>query len=491
MARAKQSKAKDSKSKQTVSLTPSAQDECLRNSDLLDQIFRFVPPSSESGEADMNAARKTLYSAALISRTFSYSALKVLWHRLDNLLPLLRLLSTFKRSGSFYVLPGVVDDAAWEVFDRHAAYVREILYQRSAPVNPVVYVRLAMHKAVLLPNLSRFDCPGANLSPGPDLVLFTSPLLVSLRLEAETRSDTDPETFLNMLSVVAAPLAHLTLANYPNSVLSSCTLFRKLQSINLTSLGGPVVTSAFHDLGSLPVLESLTTDLQGWDKVNFESITPGSMFRALTHLHISGGTQGTIPLLLARIGSNSMVSISVFLSHYYRYGKPDNSEDFAAIAECISSRWPTTLAHLNLRGVRCAPEDFSALQGATKIQTLELRQSLQGSLTDARVLSIFRTWSELTSLTIDGAEADMEVLICLAEHCTALRALHIAFFPDPLPELSTTPVLVDLHLLARHLDRLFPQVVSIVGQGGSHKWDEVAKLVSMCQDVRRTAWDQK
>jgi hypothetical protein len=315
-----------------------------------------------------------------------------------------------------------------------------------------------------------------------------------------------------MLSVVVAPLAHLTLANYPNSVLSSCTLFRKLQSINLTSLGGPVVTSAFHDLGSLPVLESLTTDLQGWDKVNFESITPGSMFRALTHLHISGGTQGTIPLLLARIGSNSMVSISVFLSHYYRYGKPDNSEDFAAIAECISSRWPTTLAHLNLRGVRCAPEDFSALQGATKIQTLELRQSLQGSLTDARVLSIFRTWSELTSLTIDGAEADMEVLICLAEHCTALRALHIAFFPDPLPELSTTPVLVraltelrflpttkrdyhwhqvDLHLLARHLDRLFPQVVSIVGQGGSHKWDEVAKLVSMCQDVRRTAWDQK
>jgi hypothetical protein len=207
-----------------------------------------------------------------------------------------------------------------------------------------------------------------------------------------------------------------------------------------------------------------------------------------------------------------MVSISVFLSHYYRYGKPDNSEDFAAIAECISSRWPTTLAHLNLRGVRCAPEDFSALQGATKIQTLELRQSLQGSLTDARVLSIFRTWSELTSLTIDGAEADMEVLICLAEHCTALCALHIAFFPDPLPELSTTPVLVraltelrflpttkrdyhwhqvDLHLLARHLDRLFPQVVSIVGQGGSHKWDEVAKLVSMCQDVRRTAWDQK
>jgi hypothetical protein len=103
MARAKQSKAKDSKSKQTVSLTPSAQDECLRNSDLLDQIFRFVPPSSESGEADMNAARKTLYSAALISRTFSYSTLKVLWHRLDNLLPLLRLLSTFKRSGSFYV----------------------------------------------------------------------------------------------------------------------------------------------------------------------------------------------------------------------------------------------------------------------------------------------------------------------------------------------------------------------------------------------------
>ncbi|KAF8172533.1 hypothetical protein K438DRAFT_2056146 [Mycena galopus ATCC 62051] len=499
-----------SKPKTKVTRPTTIQDQCLGNPDLLDQILRFVP-----NDKDMCLTRTSLYSAVLSSRAFYHSAVKVLWQRLDNLLPLLHLLPTFKESGSHYYLPGLIADTDWEVFDRYAAYVKEIVYKRTRGgiADALVYMRLAMHNAIPLPNLSRYEC--ASDRPGPDLILFISPSLASLRLEASLASDT--ETFLNMLSAVAPRLSDLALANYPNTMLLSCALFRQLQQVDLASLHGPVTNPAFNALASLPLLQSLTTDLTGWDKIDFQSIGHGSIFCALKHLTMSAPKNllgRTIPLLLPRIGSTSMVSIIVVDSdpHYSAWETSHGSvETFTAVTQCIASCWPTTLSHLQIEGVACSAEDFATLQGASKIKTLELRKTLQGSLSDSRVLSVFRTWSELTSLTINGADADIELMTCLAHHCTALRFLHLSFFPHPLPEISTTPVLahalaelrffrnnydhswnrVDLHVLARHLDRLFPEVAKIVGEGSHQRWKDVATLVLMFQDVRRTAWEQR
>jgi hypothetical protein len=144
----------------------------------------------------------------------------------------------------------------------------------------------------------------------------------------------------------------------------------------------------------------------------------------------------------------------------------------------------------------------------TCLQTFALTRGLDGPLTDARVLAVVCRWWKLTSLIIE--DSDMEVLKCLAQHCPALRSLRAAFFPHPLPDIPTTPVLshalselefyelkkvrvtaeaswevVDVHLLASHLDRLFPQVSRISGNGWDGRWDEVAELVAVKQAERR------
>ncbi|KAJ7895363.1 hypothetical protein B0H13DRAFT_2523959 [Mycena leptocephala] len=495
----------------TTALATTPQEQCLRNSDLLDQILRALMPRSPNAQ-ETRLGRVTLNSAALTSRAFSYSAVKILWRRLDNLLPLLSLLPSFEHC--FYTLSGIMEDADWETFDRHALYVREIIYSRTwpGPVDPLAYMRLAKRKFILLPNLSRFECSSDPC--GPDFILYISPSLVSLRLESSEPSET--ETFLNMLSVEASPLSELVIAHQQNTVLLFCNLFRNLQSIDLKVLSGPVTDAAFLALASLPLLRSLTTDMSGWDKLGFQSIAPGSIFCALTHLNVAaipGLLRRNIPLFLPLIGATCVVSITVIQSHNYSgWQLPSASaETLTTIAQCIASRWPTTLRNLQLEGLACTADDFSSIQGLTNIQTLELKQTLQGSLSDARILAIVRTWSQLTSLTIEGADADMEFIKCLAQHCPMLRSLHVDFFPHPLPDIRTTPALahtlyelrfarqrvehrwsyVDIHLLARHLDRLFPRVASIAGEGTNHRWRDVEKLVLMCQDVRRTAWEQK
>ncbi|KAJ6564706.1 hypothetical protein B0H19DRAFT_82069 [Mycena capillaripes] len=89
------------KTRRMTALVVSPQEQCLRNSDLLDQILRLLAPLDEPPQ-DLRVARNNLYRAALTSRAFSFSAIKLLWQRLDNLLPLIRLLP-FKHSGRVYV----------------------------------------------------------------------------------------------------------------------------------------------------------------------------------------------------------------------------------------------------------------------------------------------------------------------------------------------------------------------------------------------------
>ncbi|KAJ7105951.1 hypothetical protein C8R44DRAFT_328984 [Mycena epipterygia] len=139
-----------------TSLGSSPQHQCLRNSDLLEEILRHFKTEDS---ASRNQTRRTLYSVAQTCKGLSHSALKLLWRRLDNLLPLLRLLPSLTLEGKIYHMPGLVGDAEWAIFDRHAAHVREIIYMQAARrVDPVVYVRLAMRKLPLLPNLERFEC---------------------------------------------------------------------------------------------------------------------------------------------------------------------------------------------------------------------------------------------------------------------------------------------------------------------------------------------
>ncbi|KAJ6631788.1 hypothetical protein B0H10DRAFT_1975198 [Mycena sp. CBHHK59/15] len=499
-----------------VSLRSNPIEQCLKNSDLLEEILRHLG----TAESTMKTwTRRYLYSVALTCKSFSYSAVKLLWRRLDNLLPLLRLLPSFALDGRVYNLPGIVRESDWAIFDRHAAYVREIVYvETSCAVDSMVYVRLAVRKLPLLPNLSRFEC--FSDPPGAELILCISPSIASLSLKSYSSSSTPTTIFLDMFSVDSPHLSQLSVDHLPGAVLSLCKAFRTLKSIELRNLQGPITAAALAEIGSLPVLQSFTTDMVGWDEVDLEPIASRSIFCALTHLEIvATATQlhRNIPLILPVIGTTDMQSIIIGLPAPHRYRASTDwegtqgSETFTAISQCIGARWSTTLGHLELRRIPCTQDDFAMMEGITSLHTLNLQQILSGSLSDASVLVVVRTWSELTSLSIEGGEVDIDFMQCVAQHCTALRTLHVGFFSQKLPAIPKTPALshplhrlaffpsigdsqyhgIDLHVLARHIDRMFPHVATITGSRDDVKWGEVQKLVLLCQDVRRTTLEQQ
>ncbi|KAJ6517707.1 hypothetical protein DFH09DRAFT_1373595 [Mycena vulgaris] len=495
-------------------LAPSPQNQCLRNSDLLEEILRHMrmPDSSSSPSSDLRRFRRSLYAVARTCKSFSSSAVKILWRRLDNLFPLLRVLPSFELNGGVYNLGGIITDSEWAAFDRCAAYVREIVYTETAhSVNSLVYVRLAMRTLPLLPNLLRFECIQSD-PPGAEIILCISPSIASLTLQSTLTSST--ETFLTMLSADSPNLSHLTLARHPAPILSVCGLFRTLKSVDLRSLRGSITPAAFLALGSIPDLQSFNTDMSGWNPAHLESIPSRSIFCALTHLTVNASPthlQRNIGLFLPTIGTTQLRSIVIGASHGWD-DERESAQTFTAIAHCIASRWSTAVEHLELASIACTPDDFPAMHGITGLHTLNLKHTLRGALSDARVLTIAGTWAELITLSLEGAEADIEFMKCVAQHCGALQSLHVGWFPASLPPIATTPALshplkqltffrmaghearwnsVDLHLIARHLDRMFPHVIRITGESYNHQWAEVGKLVSLCQDVRRTAWEQR
>ncbi|KAL5521853.1 hypothetical protein ACEPAF_1697 [Sanghuangporus sanghuang] len=94
---------------------------------------------------------------ALVCKGWSEVALDVLWGKLDNPLPLLRLLAPWNRSSRAleYERPIRADD--WKVFDRYASHVRtlQLDYLSSWRVHDEVYSEVAQKRPhlTLLPNL--------------------------------------------------------------------------------------------------------------------------------------------------------------------------------------------------------------------------------------------------------------------------------------------------------------------------------------------------
>ncbi|KAJ7501255.1 hypothetical protein B0H11DRAFT_2189155 [Mycena galericulata] len=500
--------AETSVTQSVAPLDASPQDQCLRNPDLLEQILRYCGTPDSVDDDPLRPifrirARRCIYGVLLTCRGFFDCGVKILWASLDNFLPLLRLLPSFallvdRDSRQVYHLPGSLGDADWAAFDRYAAYVKEIIYARPInAVDPLVYVRLATRGVTLLPNLSRLQYLVYEPSSA-DILLAISPSITWIDLACYP-STSRVETFLSMLSAKSFRLSHLYIWGYDGAALSSLKAFDALQSLELQTLEGPLSASELVEIGTMP-LQSFTTDMVGWDDLNFETIPPRSIFVGLVNLNVEAAgalLDRNIPLLLPRLGGSGMHSISI----RRRNAGLDNVNTCTVISEQISSRWAMSLKHLELREIPYTLDAFSSMQALTQLETLTLQNVISTPLSETRVLAVVRALPALTALSIEGAEADLTFFTCVAQSCRALRELHVGCrqykFPD---SLSTTPALAHpLHtlrffetkavapdLLARHLDRLFPRLARITGES-SDPWDEVQKLVFMCQDVRRTA----
>ncbi|KAJ6631866.1 hypothetical protein B0H10DRAFT_1975360 [Mycena sp. CBHHK59/15] len=171
---------------------------CLSNPDLLEEILQYVAPvsDSESHTAGVKDAGQTLLSIALTTRQFYETSMHYLWRRLDNVLPLLRLLPTFKLQGGDYDLGGPIEPEKWALFDRRAATVRVISYRRHLFLRGGIYMRLAQHSSPLFPHLAFFKFHYAGYLPKVpktwEIMPFISPSLEAVEWEGNA-----PETRLS------------------------------------------------------------------------------------------------------------------------------------------------------------------------------------------------------------------------------------------------------------------------------------------------------
>ncbi|KAJ6544285.1 hypothetical protein B0H19DRAFT_1170183 [Mycena capillaripes] len=491
-----------------------ARDQCLRNLDLLEQFLTFEARTF----TDLTLTRRTLYSAALTSKNFSECAIKLLWRRLSNILPLLRLVPNFRLEGEVYILPGIVTEEEWAVVHRYAAYVWDIDFaqygtwaQNGISVDPSVYVLLAMRGRPLFPNLRRLSL---STSEGytAEMLLCLSSGIKSLTLA--DIPDIWAETFLHRLTSNGAHLSYLSLGNHAGP-LSKCIAFQTLKALELhgTNGGMPITAAHLIELGSLPALQSFATDMSGWDRVELASVARQSLFQALTELKINadlGLMHRKVLEFLSSISSCQMQSLSIWSRMGQGWGarwegNTSSTGIFSAIMRCIEARWTTTLQHLDILQISGLLDDLVPLQEVKGLQSVHLRSVLRGPLSDARVLSVIRTWINLRTLEISRAEADATFLRCLAEYCPALRTLRVAYTAAVPPTLdvtaqTTSHLLEELRFfpvnrvcwnhtritrLAQYLDHFFPNLVTIRGEVGNMWWEEVEQLVFEHQENRR------
>ncbi|KAJ7938726.1 hypothetical protein B0H13DRAFT_2301361 [Mycena leptocephala] len=485
----------------------TACEQCLRNSDLLDKIMDHV--ASPQDPSHLAAKRKCLWSAALTCKAFLPSATRSLWRRLDNLLPLLQLLPSFTARGGIYGLIGPIQPHEWTAFDDHAARVREIVYEdikHPIHIDPSVYVRLAMRRSQLLPNLSRLECVSSHVFASEILMFMASPLRTVKLMGLKSTPGIGHEIFVSLLPSNVPHLSNLILINQSLTSLSEYITTEALTSLELRDMAGTLSISSIAEIGSLPHLRSLVTDFTGWSADDVAKIGSSTLFVGLTHLGIQTDENAglsIIPGFLNKLGAENLRSLTI---HSDSRLHPRQHKIYRAIFHSVTDRWTQSLQKLDLKIYYLIESVNLKLLG----RLLALRSlTIQSLMTGAGVPDLL-DYLFISNLNNDPIHFDVPAIALLARTCPNLQELNITVSPYGLLPLASIPTIShslavisvqpgglppDTITLARHIDQLFPRLSTVRQNGGPDEgkraWAEVQKLLLIFQDVRRTALLQR
>ncbi|KAK7435410.1 hypothetical protein VKT23_019672 [Stygiomarasmius scandens] len=131
--------------------------------------------------------KRELLSCALACKAFSLPALRALWHTMDSMIPLLKLLPNFKLTvDDRYVLVGSINNSTSQRFDFYSRMVKSFFHGfrdrtgNSYKLADSVYHLLSIMRPMPLPSLTRFCC----VVDDPEETFHWMPLFLSASLKA-------------------------------------------------------------------------------------------------------------------------------------------------------------------------------------------------------------------------------------------------------------------------------------------------------------------
>ncbi|KAJ7660753.1 hypothetical protein DFH06DRAFT_379510 [Mycena polygramma] len=472
-----------------------APEQCLRNPILLRRILGHISPDPDSQH--LREQRQSLLWIALTCRATAPTAILLLWRRLDNLLPLLRLLPSFTTKNGKSNFHGASNPNEWQSFDRHAAYVMEIVYEdipKSLNIDPSVYLRLILRNSSILPSLVRFVCPPTSRPSESEILLYMqSPLRVlelgTFELGTLHSSDTSRmaltrEAVISSLSDKPSHITRLVLVDQPFSILSEGLPLLHLTSLELRAMYGVMDATLLRRIGTLPHLRSFTVDSGCFTGLNLNNIatrnghsanpshferekTAGQgLFMHLTHLELERHPSlpsASIALFMQLIGSTALRSLILGVRRVRGRGPSRSGRGRGAIPDeagemhgdplqTIARRWPR-LRTLHLEVDHSLPAIAHLLHRLPSLRDLKLSGFLHSADPDLDadwdICTAFTHLAELerlslrcrSSITDAPLQCDVRAMTRLAAMCPHLQSLDIAVSASTLPSFSTMPTL--------------------------------------------------
>ncbi|KAJ7193144.1 hypothetical protein GGX14DRAFT_593264, partial [Mycena pura] len=502
--------------------TTNARELCLRNSDLLEEILGLL--SSASDPQELESQRQTLLWIALTCKDFLPSAIKFLWRRLDNLLPLLRLLPSFTERGGVYCLLRPIMPNEWTSFDRHTKHVREIVYDDipdTIQVEPSVYLRLGLRNSPILPNVRRFACSGTTSGPSASetLLYMQSPLRVLELSSVGSMLNPIPGISMEMTRAMVvsslrekpSQISHLLLVAQPVTIFDEGIPLGKVTSLEVARING-TDPALLRRIGSLPHLRSFKADstcitdlairnlapeLSGYTSSQFINSSGGSLFTELTDLRLNGDlarTDSPVALFLQVIGSDELQCLTLQKAQTWEslaqaMGRGVRSEvPSASILHTISHRWSKSLRQLDLEVYHSYEAILELLGALPSLCSLKMSGDVLRIPVGKSICSMFAGLSEVGTLSLrcrfysqewdPPLSFNLRSIAILARTCPRLRELDIPISASELPPLRTISLnlrtitinysdfvladtLANTIALARRLDQMFPRLSSL------------------------------
>ncbi|KAJ7845769.1 hypothetical protein B0H13DRAFT_2094861 [Mycena leptocephala] len=485
--------------------------------EILEVIFRDLAHSILSGSGtaslmELHAVRAWLRAAALTCKDFCPVALDVLWQNLDNLTPLLKLLPSFKELNGAHILSGAISSSDWVRFDCYAHRVRRVTYRTDSPsieIHPSVYTALSILHPSILPNLDSVVFPSSGrLSPHsfPDAILLAGLAVRHVELTSGAHPSFVP-LFLVTLAGRSPQLTSLKLSGQSFAVLEhTLSAFVELEILALTNMADQMSSNVLGSISLLKHLHSFSIHLSPLTLIPVPFLFSVSnlgtpRFATLKSLHIRCGiaNSSSISILSSYIPHGALQLLTIAVEPSSRFLTPTLPDQ---LFYNVADRWASSLQHLELGDFgMLSRHHYEDLLKLEKLRIFRARNTLM-PINAADIPVITAAWPHIHSLSIPLATGlTIDSLRHFAQKCPNLTELEVTILTLDLPLFTTTPVCrhplrvlnvgdspcpaATWPVLARHLDRLFPQLRFLrANENNKNQWVEVEALLFVLQDVR-------